>query len=544
MLKTPAYANHPAPELESALARFDTINDLIAHWAEVQPEKIAFSGPGDQNGWRRLTWASLREEARGIALGLVGVGVKPGDHIGILADGESYVDCLVAYLSILHAGAVMVPLNPRNADHELKHAIEFSDCAYLVIQPKLLGRARPLLSALPKLRRVLCLSGSAEGDCPSLQTLRQHAPAGQALPSPKRDDLANIIFTSGTTARPKAVMHTHGTALATGAIFSAALGLRNDDVFHHAIPFFTSSGTQFALMPPIWVGATLMVEPGFDAAIMLDRMEAERSTAMIGVPSHYLFLLDELTKHPRPLPSMRLFDYGGASMPGSAIQELARRYPDMEQRQQYGLTETGPSGTLLTPDQILQRIESAGRPMPLCEIKIVNAEGQMATGQETGEIAVRSPACMSGYYKDPAATAATLVDGWVHTGDIGHLDPEGFLYYSDRKKDIVNRGGLKLSSVEVEEVLYKHPDVLEAAVVAAPHDKLGEDILAFIVLRTGTVEDAESLRAFCRERLADYKSPRQFRFLPEFPKNPMGKIQKNVLRDMARRAPGNESGFM
>src|SRR5690606_25309331 len=191
----------------------------------------------------------------------------------------------------------------------------------------------------------------------------------------------------------------------------------------------------FALMPQIWTGATLVVEPKFDAVTMLNRMEEEKSTAMIGVPSHYLFLLDELRKNPRQLASMRMFDYGGAAMPPSAIIELNQLYPHIEQRQQYGLTETGPSGTILTPDHILKKSHSAGRAMPLCEINIVDSQGRPLPPGETGEITVRSPACMIGYYKNDDATKQTLVNGWIRTGDIGHLDSDGFLYFTDRKKD-------------------------------------------------------------------------------------------------------------
>jgi acyl-CoA synthetase (AMP-forming)/AMP-acid ligase II len=245
-------------------------------------------------------------------------------------------------------------------------------------------------------------------------------------------------------------------------------------------------------------------------------------------------MLDELERSPRPLPSMRLWDYGGAAMPASAVRALAQKFPRVELRKQYGMTETGPSGTLLTPDQALRRIDSSGRPMPLCEVAVLDHEGQPASGRTIGEIAIRSPACMRGYYKNDEATRQVLQDGWVRTGDVGWLDEEGYLYYSDRIKDIVNRGGLKISSVEIEEVLYRHPGVLEAAVVAVPHEKLGEDIRAFVVAKDAALLDLDELRAFCREHLADYKVPRRIDCLQDLPKNSMGKIQKAVLRDLVK----------
>lgn len=527
----PAYQRHDAPELSAALARFQSINELIDHWAAVQPDRAAFIGPRGPGVWSRTSWSALLEETLGLAAGLLACGVRTGEHVGILADGDSYVDCLIAYLAILRCGAVMVPLNPRHVDAELQHAINFSDCTALLVQPKLNTRIALLQSELPQVRHTFCLSDGIQTGGQSVTRLTK---ADTHFSQTKAGDLANIVFTSGTTAQPKAVMHTHGTALATGAIFSAALGLRNSDTFHHAIPFFTSSGTQFAPMPALWVGATLVVEPRFDAAIMLQRIENEASTAVIGVPSHYLFILEELERKPRALHTVRLWDYGGAPMPARAVHELAARYPHIEQRQQYGLTETGPSGTVLPPDQTLERIGSAGRPMPLCEIRIVDDDRRLLSGQAIGQIAIRSPACMRGYYKNDEANRQTLEDGWVHTGDIGWMDEEGYLYYSDRTKDIINRGGLKISSIEVEDVLYSHPDVLEAAVVSMPHEKLGEDVMAFVVPKDGALFDAEGLRAFCIERLADYKSPRHFACLQQFPRNSMGKIQKSALRDLLK----------
>lgn len=531
MTTRPAYQRHDAPELSAALARFQSINELIDHWAAVQPDRAAFIGPRGSGVWCRTNWSALLRETLDLAAGLITCGVRAGDHVGILSDGDSYVDCLVAYLAILRNGAVMVPLNPRHKDAELQHAIDFSDCTALLVQPKFTARIESLRSELPKIHHMFCLDN---GILMGGQSVTRPAIATTQFPRLKADDLANIVFTSGTTAQPKAVMHTHGTALATGAIFSTALGLRNSDTFHHAIPFFTSSGTQFAPMPALWVGATLVVEPRFDAATMLQRIEDEASTAVIGVPSHYLFILEELTRTPRALRTVRLWDYGGAPMPARAVHDLAARYPHIEQRQQYGMTETGPSGTVLTPDQTLERIGSAGRPMPLCEIRIVNDDRQPLSGQAVGQIAIRSPACMRGYYKNDRANQHTLQDGWVHTGDIGWMDEEGYLYYSDRTKDIINRGGLKISSIEVEDVLYSHPEVLEAAVVAMPHDKLGEDIMAFVVLKDGATFNAARLRAFCLERLADYKSPRHFKCLLQFPQNSMGKTQKSALRDLLK----------
>lgn len=529
MNNAPAYIHHDMPELEAELARVGSINDLVDGWAQSQPNRVAISAPSTLSTWRRITYSTLRNESLVIAAGLCEAGVRPGDHVGILADGVAYAECLLAYFALMRMGAIMTPISPRYVDDEIEYTLGFSDCAAVIAHTDFTRRIDSLRYRIPYLRSFVSI-GAAPTGWTSWQTLLQATQPAQGWPRQEHEQLANIIFTSGTTARPKGVMHTHQSALATGAIFAAALGLRNSDVFHHAVPFFTSSGAQFTIMASLWAGSTMLVEPRFNAASVLQRIQEESTNMFLGVPSHYLFLLDELRRVPRALPSVRVWDYGGAPMPTSAVRELARLFPRAEQRQQYGMTETGPSGTLLTPDQTMVRIESVGRPMPLCEVQVVDAAGSRLTRGESGEICLRSAACMTGYYHNAEATETTMVDGWVHTGDIGWMDNDGYLYYSDRAKDIINRGGLKISSMEIEDIIYRHQNVLEAAVIAIPHAKLGEDIMAFIVPKPGTTVELAEIKALCMQHLADYKVPRQMALLDKLPRNSMGKVQKTMLR--------------
>lgn len=529
-----AYIRKDDPELEAQLARTASVNDLLDRWAASQPGRIAISAPSGLSTWRRISYPVLRSESMSIAAGLYSAGVRPGDHVGILADANAYAECLIAYFALLRIGAVMTPISPRYADDEIAYTVGYSDCSALIAHPDFTNRIDALRGRLPGLKTLVSIGASPEG-WTGWQALFEAAPPIQDWPRQDKNHAANIIFTSGTTARPKGVMHTHGSALATGAIFSAALGLRNEDVFHHAVPFFTSSGAQFTLMAALWAGSTMVVEPRFDAAAVLQRIQDEGTNMFLGVPSHYLFLLDELRRLPRALPSVRVWDYGGAPMPTAAVRELARYFPGVEQRQQYGMTETGPSGTILTLDSRLERMESVGRPMPLCEVRVVDPAGNVVAHGENGEICLRSAACMTGYYRNAEATAKTLVDGWVHTGDLGWMDADGYLYYSDRVKDIINRGGLKISSMEIEEILYRHPDVLEAAVIAIPHARLGEDIMAFVVPKPGTTIDIMELKALCVQHLADYKAPRRLVVLDSLPRNTMGKVQKTMLRALQEK---------
>lgn len=529
MDKAAAYIDHPAPQLAAELARASSINDLVDHWAVTQPERLAIRASSALAGSRRISYAALRSESVAIGAALAEAGVAAGDRVGILADSHAYSESLLVYFALLRLGAVMIPVNARQVDDEILYTLSFAGCVGLVAQPEFVDRIEALKPSVPKLRCLVSMSSQARAGWIGWD--RMLANPAREWPRREHGQLANIIFTSGTTARPKGVMHTHDTALACGAIFSSALSLRNGDVFHHGVPFFTSSGAQLTIMATLWVGATMLVEPTFDAAVVLQTMQEEGTTVFLGVPSHYLFMLDELSRTPRKLPTIRVWDYGGSPMPGTAMHELFRLFPQAEHRQQYGMTETGPTGTMLTPDQTLRRPDSVGRPMPLCEVKIVDPEtGAQLSHGEPGEICLRSPGCMIGYLDNPEATAKTLVDGWVRTGDVGWMDEEGFLFYTDRVKDIINRGGLKISSMEIEDAIFQHPDVLEAAVVAIPHPRLGEDALAIVVPRPGATLDLAAIKAVCAQRLADYKVPRTFAVLDKLPRNPIGKVLKTELR--------------
>jgi acyl-CoA synthetase (AMP-forming)/AMP-acid ligase II len=219
-------------------------------------------------------------------------------------------------------------------------------------------------------------------------------------------------------------------------------------------------------------------------------------------------------------------------MPGKVVRALIEIFPAAEQRQNYGMTESGPTGTILPPAFTLSRLGSVGLRLPLCDIRIVDETGSVLSPDVVGEIQIRSPANMLGYYRDPDATQMTLTDGWVHIGDLGREDAEGFLWYVDRLKNVINRGGLKVSSLEIEEALFRHPAVLEVAVVPMSHPSLGEDIRAFVVLRAGADVDPEALRAHCARHLSAHKIPRDIRLVGELPRNSMGKVRKTELRHM------------
>jgi len=528
---TSSYSHHPAPALQAQLSAVPSVNALLDRWADCAGDRVAIDMPSIDGERLRRTYSELRDSTVRMAEGLHELGLRRGDRIAILAEGQAYAQCVLGYLSLLRLGCIMVPVNPRYVDEEIDHALALTGCIGILASPAFASRVDRMHAARALRFRI----GMRDAVAPAWVDWSALGQGGalQDVPDVDPTTPANIIFTSGTTGKPKGVLHTHGTALACGAIYASALTLCAGDVYHHPIPFCTSSGTQFTLMASLWAGATLVTEPAFKAPDVLARMREVGTTVFLGVPSHLLFLLDELRRTGgAELPALRVWNYGGAVMPHEAIEALRDAFPKVAQRQNYGMTETGPTGALLGPDDMDARPGSTGRPMPLCEIRILDEAGTVTATGEAGEICVRSPACMKGYDGNAAATEETLEDGWVRTGDVGYLDVDGFLYYTDRRKDIINRGGLKVGSIEIEEVLYRSDQILEAAVIAVPHPRLGEDIAAFVVPRPGAELDRPTLDRLLQGALASFKVPRSIYVVAALPRNAMGKVLKTELREL------------
>ncbi|WP_372500584.1 AMP-binding protein (plasmid) [Tistrella mobilis] len=545
----------PTPQgpLEADLARriaeTGTLGRLLrARAAEhgAAPMLIAPSllRPAEPDGLATTSFAVMAAEAERLARALVAAGVRPGDGVGVLAGNTAVTEAhLVQYAAAL-AGGVLVPLNPRHGDEDLDHSIALGRLKIAFAEPGLMPRLAAAVMRAGGAARCIDLGAG-------LAALTAAGADGTPLPEVAAEAVADLIFTSGTTGRPKAVEHSHRSAVATGAIFGTALGLTPDDRHHHAVPFFTSSGVHFNPLAALWAGAAMIVEPAFDAARILARIATRRSTVLLSVPSGFLYLLDALARAGGDAPdlsSIRLWNYGGAAMPQEAVAALARRFPEVEQRQNYGMTETGPTGTMLLPDEVMAKPGSVGRPMPLCRVRITDPDGRELPAGAAGEIEILSPANMIGYRDAPEATAETIRDGWARTGDWGRIDADGHLHHLDRLKDVIVRGGLKIAARRVEDVLHRIPGVFEAAVIALPHPRLGEDVAA-VVVRTApdTTEDIETdedfvarLQAAAAAVLADYEIPRRVFLTDALPRNPLGKVLKTDLRRQHAGTPEHD----
>ena len=484
---------------------------------------------------RQLTWRELHETIARFASVLASHGVGDGDRVAVLAENCDLH--LAAFFAIPWAGGILVELNLRLNPEEIAEQIDHC-------RPKLVlfdqARAALLNFSLARSRikpPILCLRGGPD----DLETLlAQHAPLADR--GRRGDDVASIFFTGGTSGRSKGVMLTHHNHSYNGLGMWATLGQAQDIRYLHAPPMFHIADALFVHAVTL-AGGLHVILPRFDAAAVIETIAAKAITDVYLVPTMIMRFLDTLENAPRDLPSLQRIYYGAMPMPESTMRRLMAVLPHAGPVQLYGQTEAGPVLTLLLPkDHDLsgasRHLRSAGTPMPGTDIRIVAPDGQELPAGEVGEIVGRCGNVMAGYWEDEAQTQAALRGGWLHTGDGGYLDSDGFLYVVDRIKDMIISGGENIYSVEVERAITLHPAVAQCAVVGVPDPVWGERVHAVLVLQPGAELNVEALRDYCRQHIAGYKLPRSVEFRDALPLSGPGKILKRVLRDEAAQRAG------
>lgn len=459
-------------------------------------------GPG-------LSYRAWDQAATAVARGLRKAGVQHGDRVVLLLTNVEACDFAVAFVACHRAGAVAVPVNPRYAARELDHVLADSG-ARLVVAGTEAARVH----------------GVPARSCADLAVV-DGPPLAIELAA---DDLSEIFYTSGTTGLPRGVASTH----ANSSQHSMA-PLDDGGILLHSIPLATFTGVQGGILTPLRLAITAHVVPRFDTARFAELIETERPLWLLMVPAHILLLLESGALETRDTSSVMIAMFGGASTPPGAVLRLGELLPNAMLLNGYGLTEGGGSVCVLPPGEAARRPGSVGKPMRGVEVRIVDDAGAAVADGEVGEIALRLPTGERSYWNDPDATARTWRDGWVHTGDLGRLDEDGFLYVVDRAKDVIIRGGYNVASAEVEAAVYDVADVAECAVVGVPHPILGQDVAAVIRLRDGALPiTLADLREQLGDRLADYKLPRVLVLTAEpLPRNAAGKLDKATLSSLA-----------
>jgi acyl-CoA synthetase (AMP-forming)/AMP-acid ligase II len=494
--------------------------------ASAYPDKVAYRNLGDGSSLTFLQW---ERESNRLARGLQARGVGKGDLVAILLEAERILDFIVTYSAVHKLGAVTVPMNNRLSPPEVRAILEHAEVTAIVTSGAYDQAVAPLLGALRSLTTVATVSESRVEGLVDIEDLK--SPDGGEVQVPvDDDDLADVMYTSGTTGRPKGVAVRHGNV----AMLPNAEPAWQGTAWLSATPVFTFAGLGF-IYNPMKAGMTMLYLPKFDAGRWFEIVERERPLMAFVVPAMARLLIHHPGFESADLSSLRGLILGSAPLAPDTLLRLQARLPGAAVLNSYGMTEGGHATFSMDPEGSRARPGAVGRPRPPTEVQIVGDDGTSCPTGEVGEVTTRNPNGHREYYKDPEATARMWEGGWLHTGDLGYLDADGYLYIVGRKKEMIVRGGMNVYADDVEAALQAHPAVIEAAVVGISHDVLGEDVAAFVVIRPGEELSSEELQGFVGERLADYKVPRRITFLDELPRNAGGKVVKAQLTAAANR---------
>jgi long-chain acyl-CoA synthetase len=476
-----------------------------------------------------LSYAELDELSDRFAAGLRREGIRPTKAVALQL--PNLPEFLVAYFGILKAGSVVVPLNVMLKAPEVAYHLANSEAQALITWAGISAEAAKGAAGAGLDRIwVVGASGSPEWGRSFDELLGGEQPATPIFEQTQPGDTAAIVYTSGTTGRPKGAELSHFQLYMNAETPGRLFGIRNDDVVIVALPLFHVFGLSSELNVCVRFGATMSLVPRFDVTKVLEVIQRDRVTIFEGVPTMYIALLNHPQLDDYDLSSLRVGVSGGAAIPAEVIDEFEAKFGFVI-LEGYGMSETA-STTTFNVSAEERKIYSVGKPIWGVEVEIWSEQGEpLPRGPEhVGELVVRGVNTPNGYYKNPEATAEAFAGGWFHTGDLGWRDDDGFLFIVDRKKDLIIRGGYNVYPREVEEVLYSHPSVAEAAVVGVPHQLLGEEIKAYVELKAGFEATEDEIIAYVKVRLAAYKYPRTVEFRDQLPKGATGKILKESLK--------------
>jgi acyl-CoA synthetase (AMP-forming)/AMP-acid ligase II len=498
-----------------------------------------------EDGATRLSFTGLAAAARRAARAFIAAGVKAGDRVAIQAPNSA--EWIVAALGLQSAGAVLVTLNTRLKGAESAWILGRSGARILLTASEFLGNRYVEMRAghdLPALERKVVFGAPAAG----AEHWDAFLAAGEGVPEAAArqraaavapDDLSDLLFTSGTTGRPKGVMTTHGQNLRAFATWSEVVGLRAGDRYLIVNPFFHSFGYKAGWLACLMRGATALPHAVFEAAAVLERVACEHVSVLPGPPTLYQSFLAAPERDRFDLSSLRLAVTGAAVIPLELVRRMRSELGFETVITGYGLTEACGIATMCRFDDDPETIATtSGRAIPGAEVRCVDRDGKEVPSGEPGEVVVRGYNVMPGYFEDPDATAEAIdAEGWLHTGDVGVMDARGYLRITDRIKDMFITGGFNCYPAEIESQLFEHPGIAQAAVIGVPDERLGEVGMAFVVPRPGAELTPEGVIAFARERMANYKVPRRVEIVDALPLNASGKVRKFALRE---RAAGRE----
>ena len=508
--------------------------EFLTITAAIVPDRLAMVFED-----RRVTYGELRERVDRLANALADLGVEKGDRVAILqVNSPEHVE---AYFATAKLDAVFVPLNFRARADELTYMV--NDCApkVLIVGQRYVELVRSCTDDCKSVQQYITLEGPAEG-WHYYDDLLASASDEERFPEGDEDDLTVIMITAGTTGTPKGVMlsHTSFSSYILSNVTPVDPEVEERNIV--TVPLYHIAGVQ-AVMAGIYGGRTLIIQRQFEPKQWMELVERERADRAMMVPTMLKMLMDDPEFHRYDLSSLRVITYGAASMPLEVIKRAIKEFPGVHFINAFGQTETAATITMLPPEdhllegspeeieKKLRRLSSIGKPLSDVEVQIVDESGTPLPQGEVGEIVAGGSRLMKGYWNMAEATAETIRDGWLYTGDLGYFDEDGYIFLAGRSRDFIKRGGEMISPEEVEQVLQSHPAIEEVAIIGVPDVDWGERVRAVVVLRDGHSAMEEEISEFCQQRLASFKKPESVIFTDELPRNPLGKVLKRVLRE-------------
>ena len=511
-------------------------SEFLAIAAAIVPERDALVFEG-----RRTSFEGLQSRVNRLANGLTSLGVGPGDRVAV---AQVNTDAVVEiYFAAARVDAVFVPLNFRARADEMAFMIQDSSPKALLAGSRYMDLIDSIADDIGCVERFIALDDDRRDGWTAYSDLIANSPDEDMWPQADDDDLAVILFTSGTTSFPKGVMLSHNSF--SSYVLSQITPADPDSAERNilTVPLYHIAGMQ-AMISAVYGGRTLIIQRQFDADQWMNLVQAERVDRAMMVPTMLKMLMDHEDFHARDLSSLRVITYGAAPMPLEVIRRAIAEFPGAQFINAFGQTETAATITMLPPDdhvlsggdeaeveRKLKRLTSIGKPIDDVEVRIVDEDGEDVAIGEVGEIAARGQRLMKGYWNQDSATAETVKGGWLHTGDLGYWDEDGYIFLAGRARDFIKRGGEMISPEEVEQVLHTHPDIEEAAIIGVPDIDWGERVRAVIVAKSGHAPDADDIMEYCRRRLASFKKPESVVVVSELPRNPMGKVLKRQLKE-------------
>ncbi|RKD24040.1 hypothetical protein BEP19_06425 [Ammoniphilus oxalaticus] len=467
-----------------------------------------------------ITYGELDEKINRFASYFLSIGVKPGDRVALSCYNSPLF--IYSYFAVTKIGAVIVPLNLMLTPDEAQYILTNSGAKILLAHEKI---AQKLSIDAEQWKAKLNLEDIVIFNDKTVQTIDTY-PIG-ALPEVDPNSICALLYTSGTMGKPKGVMLSHNNLLANAHSCNVSLEGTGDDVFLCMLPMFHSFGFTVCVLLPLFSGSSIVIHDTFNPKEALRSINEQGITVLPAVPAMYVILSQALKKRPLSLSTVRIMVSGGAPLPREILNLFLDQF-EIPLLEGYGLTEASPVVSF-NPLSGVKKLGSVGLPLQDIEVSIVDDSRTKLPSNEVGEIVVKGPNIMIGYYENPEETADTLRDGWLYTGDIGYVDEDGYLFIVDRKKDLIITRGLNVYPREVEEVIYSHPKVLEVAVIGSADRTRGEIVKAVIVLKEDQQLEKEELIDFLYDKLANYKLPRIVEFTDSLPKNAGGKIMKRLL---------------